>query len=130
MQDPDEWSEDELAEGVFGPANQREVETRGEKRKHKDGEGGEHGSRGNRFKYLNFRQSLGKIQIDVYRSTKQEKINPTSGDSFLHDALQEYRELCLHKAFLDVHNKIFPLCQSLAQIVYHRKLIFSTIIGM
>jgi U3 small nucleolar RNA-associated protein 20 len=130
MQDPDEWSDDEQAAGAFGPANQTSQEQEGgsKKRKYKGEDPYAHGSRGNRFKYLNFRESLKKIQIDVYRSTRQEKTNPTSGDSFLHDALQEYRELCLHKAFLDVYQKIFPLCQSIAQIVYHRKLIFNTII--
>ncbi|QDZ25515.1 U3 small nucleolar RNA-associated protein [Chloropicon primus] len=81
----------------------------------------------NRFKFLNFKESLAKVDIDVYRSVKKVNANPKTGDNFLHDALQEYRELCLHKAFLDVHSKVFPLCQSIAQVVYHKQLIFDTI---
>ena len=86
------------------------------------------GTKRNRFKYLNFRESLARVDIDVYRSVKHYNVNPKTGDNFLHDSLQEYRELCLHRAFLDVHSKIFPLCQSIAQVVYHRELIFRTIL--
>ncbi len=32
--------------------------------------------RKNRFKFLNFRESLKKIEIDVYRSTKQGELAP------------------------------------------------------
>ena len=121
-EDEDDENEDDEDLGVASVSSFRSTEE--EKTKGGKGEKG----RKNRFKFLNFKESLGNVHIDVYRTTKHVSVNPKTGDNFLHDALQEYRELCLHKAFLDVHSTVFPLCQSLSQVVYHKKLLFQTIV--
>lgn len=63
-------------------------------------------TRRNRFRWKTLNESLNSIEINVYRSTKKVALKPLSDVSFVYDGFLEYRELCLHKAFLDVVSEI------------------------
>lgn len=66
-----------------------------------------------------------EIDIDVYRSLHAVKAEPSSGSSFLLDALVEWRELNTAEDFISLYDEIIPLVQTLPQIVLHCEKIFS-----
>uniref|UniRef100_A0ACD5UJH9 Uncharacterized protein n=1 Tax=Avena sativa TaxID=4498 RepID=A0ACD5UJH9_AVESA len=78
-----------------------------------------------RFVFKTFSQRVEEIYIDVYRSLHAVKEEPSSGSSFLLDAMVEWRELNTAEDFISFYDEMIPLVQTLPQIVLHREKIFS-----
>jgi len=78
-----------------------------------------------RFVFKTFSHRVEEIDIDVYRSLHPVKAEPSSGSSFLLDAMVEWRELNTAEDFISFYDEMIPLVQTLPQIVLHREKIFS-----
>ncbi|KAL2242514.1 UNVERIFIED_CONTAM: hypothetical protein Sindi_0369400, partial [Sesamum indicum] len=86
-------------------------------------------SGGRRFVFKTFSQRIEEIDIDVYRSLDPLKAEPSEGSSFFRDCLVEYRELNTAEDFISIYEEIFPLVQTLPQIILQKDLIVSSLLS-
>ncbi|KAK4387986.1 hypothetical protein Sango_2405200 [Sesamum angolense] len=86
-------------------------------------------SGGRRFVFKTFSQRIEEIDIDVYRSLDPLKAEPSQGSSFFCDCLVEYRELNTAEDFISIYEEIFPLVQTLPQIILQKDLIVSSLLS-
>ncbi|KAL1538273.1 small subunit processome component 20 [Salvia divinorum] len=86
-------------------------------------------STGRRFVFKTFSQRVEEIDIDVYRSLDPVKAEPSGGSSFFRDCLIEYRELNTAEDFISFYEEIFPLVQTLPQIILQKDLIISSLLS-
>ncbi|KAK4388004.1 Small subunit processome component 20, partial [Sesamum angolense] len=86
-------------------------------------------SGGRRFVFKTFSQRIEEIDIDVYRSLDPLKAEPSQGSSFFRDCLVEYRELNTAEDFISIYEEIFPLVQTLPQIILQKDLIVSSLLS-
>ncbi|KAL0433002.1 UNVERIFIED_CONTAM: Small subunit processome component 20 [Sesamum latifolium] len=82
-----------------------------------------------RFVFKTFSQRIEEIDIDVYRSLDPLKAEPSEGSSFFRDCLVEYRELNTAEDFISLYEEIFPLVQTLPQIILQKDLIVSSLLS-
>ncbi|XP_042033869.1 small subunit processome component 20 homolog [Salvia splendens] len=82
-----------------------------------------------RFVFKTFSQRVEEIDIDVYRSLDPMKAEPSGGSSFFRDCLIEYRELNTAEDFISFYEEIFPLVQTLPQIILQKDLIISSLMS-
>ncbi|KAL1538272.1 small subunit processome component 20 [Salvia divinorum] len=86
-------------------------------------------STGRRFVFKTFSQRVEEIDIDVYRSLDPVKAEPSGGSSFFRDCLIEYRKLNTAEDFISFYEEIFPLAQTLPQIILQKDLIISSLLS-
>ncbi|XP_047962589.1 small subunit processome component 20 homolog isoform X2 [Salvia hispanica] len=82
-----------------------------------------------RFVFKTFSQRVEEIDIDVYRSLDPMKAEPSGGSSFFRDCLIEYRELNTAEGFISFYEEIFPLVQTLPQIILQKDFIKSRLLS-
>ncbi|KAL1533475.1 small subunit processome component 20 isoform X1 [Salvia divinorum] len=82
-----------------------------------------------RFVFKTFSQRVEEIDIDVYRSLDPMKAEPSGDSSFFRDCLIEYRELNTAEDFISFYEEIFPLVQTLPQIILQKDLIISSLLS-
>ncbi|KAK9465046.1 hypothetical protein V1512DRAFT_77837 [Lipomyces arxii] len=78
-----------------------------------------------RHKFISFRERVDSIKIDpLRRANRQLEIGDKPTESFLHVALQSWREMNSTKCFTDFAREVAPISQSLPQVIYHNGQIF------
>ncbi|EPS64445.1 hypothetical protein M569_10337, partial [Genlisea aurea] len=82
-----------------------------------------------RFVFKTFSQRIEEIDIDVYRSLNVSKAEPSDGSSFFRDCLIEYRELNTAEDFISLYEEIFPLVQTLPQIILQKEFIVFSLLS-
>ncbi|KAL6569638.1 hypothetical protein OROMI_014152 [Orobanche minor] len=82
-----------------------------------------------RFVFKTFSQRIDEVDIDVYHSLAPSKAEPSKGSSFFRDTLVEYRELNTAEDFISVYEEIFPLVQTLPQIIVQKDFIISSLLS-
>ncbi|CAA2935324.1 small subunit processome component 20 homolog [Olea europaea subsp. europaea] len=82
-----------------------------------------------RFTFKSFSQRIEEIDIDVYRSLNPLKAEPSEGSSFFRDCIIEYRELNTAEDFISFYEEMFPLVQTLPQIILQKELILSYLLS-
>ncbi|CAI9762194.1 unnamed protein product [Fraxinus pennsylvanica] len=82
-----------------------------------------------RFIFKSFSQRIEEIDIDVYRSLDPLKAEPSEGSSFFRDCIIEYRELNTAEDFISFYEEMFPLVQTLPQIILQKELILSHLLS-
>ncbi|KAK6117548.1 hypothetical protein DH2020_048703 [Rehmannia glutinosa] len=86
-------------------------------------------SSGRRFVFKTFSQRIEEIDIDVYRTLDPLKAEPSEGSSFFRDTLVEYRELNTAEDFTSIYEEVFPLVQTLPQIILQKDFIISNLLS-
>ena len=80
--------------------------------------------KGKRFKFLTFQDLINRVDVsrDVYRDTTTKlQLAPADGaESFFQQYLAEWSELDLTADFKTFANEVYPLSQSLAQLLHYR----------
>ncbi|KAL2508708.1 ARM repeat superfamily protein [Forsythia ovata] len=87
------------------------------------------GSGRRRFTFKAFSQRIEEIDIDVYRSLDPLKAEPSEGSSFFRDCIIEYRELNTAEEFISFYEEMFPLVQTLPQIILQKELILLSLLS-
>ncbi|KAK6117591.1 hypothetical protein DH2020_048670 [Rehmannia glutinosa] len=87
-------------------------------------------SSGRRFVFKTFSQRIEEIDIDVYRTLDPLKAEPSEGSSFFRDTLVEYRELNTAEDFTSIYEEVFPLVQTLPQIILQKDFIISNLLSI
>lgn len=82
-----------------------------------------------RFIFKSFAQRVAEVDINVYRSLDPLKSEPSEGSSFFRDCLVEWRELNTAEGFISFYEEVFPLVQTLPQIILQKELIISKLLA-
>ena len=85
-----------------------------------------------RFKYATFQQLINRVDIsrEVYRDTSKPLLVPADGaESFFQQYLSEWSELDLTADFKEFLAEVYPLCQSLGQLLHYRKKVVRALLG-
>nr|XP_027119077.1 U3 small nucleolar RNA-associated protein 20-like isoform X1 [Coffea arabica] len=82
-----------------------------------------------KFVYKSNVQQIAEIDINVYRSLDPVKAEPSEGSTFFRDCLVEWRELNTAEDFISFYQEMFPLVQTLPQIILQRELIVSKLLS-
>nr|XP_018626916.1 small subunit processome component 20 homolog isoform X2 [Nicotiana tomentosiformis] len=82
-----------------------------------------------RFTFKTFSERIEDVDIDVYRSLDPLKAEPSEGSSFFRDCLVEWRELNTAEDFISFYEEIFPLVQTLPQIILHKEQIVAKLLS-
>ncbi|KAG5588462.1 hypothetical protein H5410_048896 [Solanum commersonii] len=82
-----------------------------------------------RFTFKTFSERIEDVDIDVYRNLDPLKAEPTEGSSFFRDCITEWRELNTAEDFISFYEEIFPLVQTLPQIILQKKLIVAKLLS-
>jgi U3 small nucleolar RNA-associated protein 20 len=62
-----------------------------------------------------------QVEVDVFRRAQRVRTQPLAGsDSWTHEALQQWRELCSASDWLDAAAEINQLVQTMPQLVHHK----------
>ena len=89
--------------------------------------------KGKRFKFLTFQDLINRVDVsrDVYRDTTTKlQLAPADGaESFFQQYLAEWSELDLTADFKTFANEVYPLSQSLAQLLHYRKRVVRSLLG-
>ncbi|XP_068649715.1 uncharacterized protein [Aristolochia californica] len=85
-------------------------------------------SGGKRFVFKNFEQRVSEIEIDVFRSLDQLKIQPSEGSSFFRESLLYWRELNTAEDFISFYEEVMPWVQTLPQILLYKETIVSKLL--
>ncbi|XP_060178660.1 uncharacterized protein LOC132608895 isoform X2 [Lycium barbarum] len=82
-----------------------------------------------RFTFKTFSERIEDVDIDVYRNLDPLKAEPSEGSSFFRDCLTEWRELNTAEDFISFYEEIFPLVQTLPQIILQKELIVAKLLS-
>lgn len=82
-----------------------------------------------RFTFKTFSERIEDVDIDVYRNLDPLKAEPTEGSSFFRDCITEWRELNTAEDFISFYEEIFPLVQTLPQIILQKELIVAKLLS-
>ncbi|MCD9558563.1 U3 snoRNP protein [Datura stramonium] len=82
-----------------------------------------------RFTFKTFSERIEDVDIDVYRNLDPLKAEPSEGSSFFRDCLTEWRELNTAEDFISFYEEIFPLVQTLPQIILQKDLIVTKLLS-
>ncbi|KAK4356824.1 hypothetical protein RND71_022434 [Anisodus tanguticus] len=82
-----------------------------------------------RFTFKTFSERIEDVDIDVYRNLDPLKAEPSEGSSFFLDCLTEWRELNTAEDFISFYEEIFPLVQTLPQIILQKELIVANLLS-
>ncbi|XP_071927577.1 uncharacterized protein [Coffea arabica] len=82
-----------------------------------------------KFVYKSNVQQIAEIDINVYRSLDPVKSEPFEGSTFFRDCLVEWRELNTAEDFISFYQEMFPLVQTLPQIILQKELIVSKLLS-
>ncbi|KAM3327222.1 small subunit processome component 20 isoform X1 [Capsicum chacoense] len=82
-----------------------------------------------RFTFETFSERIEDVDIDVYRNLDPLKAEPSEGSSFFRDCLTEWRELNTAEDFISFYEEIFPLVQTLPQIILQKELIVTKLLS-
>eukprot|EP01044_Picomonas_judraskeda_P005540 COSAG03_NODE_526_length_7152_cov_8.927690_1_plen_1254_part_10 len=77
-----------------------------------------------RFKFQNFQQLINRADIsrEVYRDTSKPLLEPADGaESFFQQYLADWSGLNLTEDYSEFAAEVYPLCQSLGQLLHYRK---------
>lgn len=62
------------------------------------------------------------MEVDVFRRAQRVRTQPLPGsESWAHEALQQWRELCSAGDWLDAAGEINNLIQTLPQLLHHKE---------
>ncbi len=80
----------------------------------------------NVFRFENFKERVAMVDVNDAQKIKADtdlEVLPSDGlsGSFFKDELYRLIELDISKPFLTCHRAIAPMCQSMAQVLHHRK---------
>eukprot|EP01051_Picozoa_sp_SAG22_P008195 SAG22_NODE_611_length_8586_cov_8.288795_4_plen_183_part_00 len=81
-----------------------------------------------RFKWMAFNELVQRIDVgrEVHRGIRDVQLDPAGGaESFVQQELARWTELDLSATFRKFNNEIYPLVQSLPQLLHHRE----TVVG-
>lgn len=82
-----------------------------------------------RFTFKTFSERIEDVDIDVYRNLDPLKAEPSEGSSFFRDCITEWRELNTAEDFISFYEEIFPLVQTLPQIILQKELIVAKLLS-
>ncbi|PRP86793.1 UTP20, small subunit (SSU) processome component [Planoprotostelium fungivorum] len=77
---------------------------------------------GNRFKYQGRNEKIAEVDVDIFHKIGGITIklsDPTS--SYFRESLHQWTDLNLTRDFLNFSTEVYPISNSLAQILYHKK---------
>eukprot|EP00854_Cymbomonas_tetramitiformis_P016575 gene16575-19688_t len=82
------------------------------------------------FKFKRFKQRVKEVDVNVFKRVGKARAEPLEGcDSFLQEAINEWRELNTAESFCEVVQALHEKCGSLILIVHHQSHILDVILS-
>ncbi|XP_004349859.1 hypothetical protein CAOG_01339 [Capsaspora owczarzaki ATCC 30864] len=86
------------------------------------------GPSSNRYRFQSFNERIKKVSINVAHRVGAVAVEPEAGGSFFNEALMKWRELDCTREFVTFTNKVYPLVQTLHQLLFHKDAVIDALL--